>query len=170
MFGLRKINGNRVINISDSTKLDYDLAIDAGKEEFRELAESTLEAKGRVIAVVNNGSLKAAYIFGREANSLRLVKEYHSDMDPVTEAKVEAEVRDLIRAVAADGNIFSSDHTGKIYFRDEVLREDTRSLILSILFFLIMINILSAGHGYILLFVMAVLFLLTRSVIRGKVF
>jgi len=170
MFGLTKINGNRVINISDSSKLDYDFAIDAGKEEFRELVEKTLEAKGRVIAVINNGSLKAAYVFGREANSLRLVKEYHSGMDPVTEAKVEAEVRDMIRAVAADGNIFSPDHTGKIYFRDEVLREDTRSFIITVLFFLIMINLLSAGHGYILLFVMAVLFILTRFVIRGKVF
>lgn len=171
MFALTKVNGNRIININKKTKLDFDIAVDTGKEEFTELVKSTLEAKGRVIAVIRDNSLVGAYFFEKEENSLVLVREYLTETDPKTKAKIEAEVRDLIRAVASDLNLLSSERISRIRFRDEILREDRRSLIIYIVFFIIMIELLSAGaNAALILFFLGILLLVNRCLIRGEVF
>lgn len=171
MFALTKVNGNRIININKKTKLDFDIAVDTGKEEFTELVKSTLEAKGRVIAVIRDNSLVGAYFFEKAENSLVLVREYLTETDPKTKAKIEAEVRDLIRAVASDLNLLSSERISRIRFRDEILREDRRSLIIYIVFFIIMIELLSAGaNAALILFFLGILLLVNRCLIRGEVF
>ena len=171
MFALTKVNGNRIINVNKKTKLDFDLAADAGKEGFTELVKSTLEAGGKVIAVIRDNSIVGAYFFAKEGNSLVLVRDFLADTDPKTKAKIEAEVRDLIRALAADINLLSSDRISRICFRDEILREDRRSLILYIFFFIIMINLMSAGgNAVLILFFLGILLLAGRYLIRGEVF
>jgi hypothetical protein len=169
MFALTKVNGNRIINIGRKTNLDIDFAIEEGKEEFKSLVSSTLDADGKVIGVIKDNTLVGAYFFDREENSLRLVKEYRTDTDPETEAKVEAEVRDLIRALAVDHNLFSSSRVNKVYFRDEILRNNDGSMITWILFFIILMNLMSSqGVSVLVIAALTALFLASRYLIRRE--